>query len=1128
MDKRSATKKKRDTRWFMDIHSDWIGGQCIGAIAWAIMQIDESEGPEQSTRLDELVKSFEREATRLNLRQHKGNVEKLPLSTLSICSSPQLQKRLPNEKNLLSEVREIEKRYRKPTVLERTDHYGNLTKLERCAPSEGAELIAQMVLLSDLPAESIVNALSFFVDDVFRKMQIKSEDLVRFQSLLDDLRNPRSNTTNSLKVINRIYGHLLSQSKKAEILKNTLLDALLFWPLLILDKHPSSKPHLKSAGSFSFPVIIDVEFDGKSTVNLWMNGKMPSKEYYQFRAQVGKTFKAAKQLWRSKNGFARRRWAEVSGASVRVDFRLASEICKPAGIDPLWRDKSAEAYFVQAFLARLIDRSVNLNVGVSGRLGLNLESKKREQSLKHLPNNFSITDDDESAAELFVATRKDMKRRGEFGLIDTGNLSNDCWMKEISKSGDKFRYAASSGKFRKLILHPNNAVGDNISKKLPYLEVNYARTISSAADAAQLGGWRPHRYFRCPDIGHLIHRDQTLLPRTSHQLVLKTRAAMRCSNDTVNRLGDEHSVLAVASILQSANFTERFDQNPTPSGLSWAFMRVEKDETNLRFWHAFLDILGASDLAKYEHFLRADNSFTSELIGSILTDGDLADQLGCHPPPDIVVLFSSSCATHAVATESEREVLPLDFESVLEMLSGDVQDTVRDPYDRMIGGSRIIVLDGDVKYQNRSYFNALVKECSVDYDLLRDLSIFDFGFTVQMAFTASKRSFCDMNHAKAELERYASEDIIWKFGQFYFVPHALRSNDAGQSYDEALRDKRIANSLMPGIGASVGGGFSPAECLQVEQVREAQRYLERAKNKAKSARATSEQHEEAKKAGELVRQIGVEQVLHSRFFEMPTWGVVNKLDRNSTAFSAFEVLAYAECLLENLLRKVREGDARILPTAYTLTVKCARKDMIAKFHQKDMKAVIDLKNRIDKYFDEAESLARLCQDPDERDAWLVHVLSWKVGYIKFSMKDSKHDGIKKLAGGYPDALVDDLVAELLELISRDTPLGIYPDARTLKLLADKNNDEKIAKVIYSATVRLVPKFYETYPRLFGVLDEDERRNFLSVGDGRRFWSDRIAEALDWANENKEKIDRFPPAIRERIQRGLDVMSKHRR
>ena len=1127
MDKRSTTKKKRDTHWFMDIRSDWIGGQRIGAIAWAIMQIEENEGPKQSTGLDKLVKAFDCEATRLNLRQNNGKVAKLPLSTLSICSSPQLQKRLPKEKNLLSNVREVEKWYRRPTVLERTDHYGNLTKLERCSPSEGAELIAQMVLLSDLPAESIVNALSFFVDDVFRNMQIKSEDVVRFQSLLDDLRNPRSSTTTSLKVINRIHGHLLSQSKKADILRNTLLDALLFWPLLILDRHPSSKPHFMSAGSFSFPVIIDVEFDGKSTVNLLMSGKMPNKEYYQFRAQVDKTFKAAKQLWRSKNGFARRRWDEVSGASVRVDFRLASEICKPAGIDPLWRDKSAEAYFVQAFLARLIDRSVSLNVSVSGRLGPNIESKKREQGLRRLPSNFSITDDDETVAELFVATRKDMKRRGEFRFIDTGNLSNDRWMGEISKSGDKFRYAASSGKFRKLILHPKNTVGDNISKKLPYLEVNYARTISSAADAAQLGGWRPHRYFRCPDIGHLIHRDQTLLPRMNHQLVLKTRAAMRRSNDTVNRLGDEHSVLAVASILQSVNFTERFDQSPTPSGLSWAFMRVEEGETNLRFWHAFLDILGASDLAKYEHFLRADNSFTSELIGSILTDGDMADRLGCHPPPDIVVLFSSS---NAVATECEREVLPLDFESVLEMLSGAAQDTVRDPYDRMIGGSRIIVLDGDVKYQNLSYFNALVKECSVDCELLNDLSIFDFGFTVQMAFTANKRGFCDMNHAKSELERYVSEDILWKFGQFYFVPHALRSNEAEQSYDGALRDKRIANSLMPGIGASAGGGFSPAECLQVEQVREARRYLERAKNKAKSARAKSEQHEENVQLGELVRQIREEQVLHSLFFEMPTWGVVYELDRNSTAFSAFEVLVYAESLLENLLRKVREGDARILPSAYTLTVKCARKDMIAKFHQKDEKAVNDLKNRIDKYFDEAESLARLCQDSSERDAWLVHVLSWKVGYIRFFMKGSKHDGIKKLAGGYPDAFVDDLEAELLELISRDTPPGIYPDARTLKLLADHNNDEKFVKVVYSATARLVPKFYDIYPRLFGVLDEDERRNFFSVGGGRRIWSDRIANALDWANKSlsKEKLDRLRPAIRERIQRGLDVMSKHRR
>src|SRR5262249_32686897 len=155
----------------------------------------------------------------------------------------------------------------------------------------------------------------------------------------------------------------------------------------------------------------------------------------------------------------------------------------------------------------------------------------------------------------------------------------------VAEEQAKYRYAATSKKFRKLILHSDNVIADSERAGRDYLEVNYVRTLSAVSDAAQLGGWRQFDYPRCPDIGHLLHRDPSLLPAYEHELVVQTKTALRSSRKNAVELDDGHSVLAVAAILNHLNGEFRFEQSKVPPPLSWSFVRAVDGETDFRFWH---------------------------------------------------------------------------------------------------------------------------------------------------------------------------------------------------------------------------------------------------------------------------------------------------------------------------------------------------------------------------------------------------------------------------------------------------------------------------------------------------------------------------------------------------------------
>lgn len=1125
---RSATKG-RVTETFIGVHPLWIGAQRLGALAWAILQADPRESAQADARARRLQEQFVLEARKLGLKgdpiKAESRIEGLPLSTLALCAKPLLQDRMPAQRPLLRQLAYAFAWQTGRGVASHKDSWGKITEIERCSPADGAEIIAQMMLFSDLPGLSVASALKFFLDQSYEALLASKESKGDLQILLNELRNPTKKASQVIGTVNRICSFLLKFSRTAYVLRNAVFDAVFFWPLLVYQKEERRLASGTGYGSTSFPVLIDVDFDGKEKagtgVQILLLEHMSFAKRSALVEQIGNAFSTAKGLWRAKNGYARDRWDEVRNATCTVDFRLAQKICEGIGINPIWNDWSAEGYFVQAFLTRLIGRTVSLNVAISGKLTDPVRIKARKKTSIRLPVNFSVDTDDAQAAAEFIQARSVAERlRGN--ELDEGNsfVSSDRWMGPVGGASEKYRFAAESGKYSKLVLHPRNELSDKDVSDAPYLEVNYVQTMSAAADAVQLGGWRPFRYLRCPDIGHLVHRDPDLLPNRAHPLVTPTTQALSEARDAIIELDSGHSILSVIARLREVNFEVRPELSPTPPALSWSIVRTESNETNLRFWHTFLKAIGASDLAIWKHFANQSDEYTVGLIESILNHDKKAEQLGCTSPPDLVVIFNTKDASRASAGLDEVARMPLDFSSVVDGLKSRLIQPLRGGFQRHLGRMRVILIEEDVTYRNRSYFGALVDHASDAVDVLEKLSVFDWGFTVQLARLVCGDTFLDTNHAKVALERMVRDGVLWKYGQEYFVPHALRADRVLSGLEDARSLKRIGNALMPGIGSDHTSGYSVAECLDVERTREAGRYLRRARDAA--LKVPSLDGAVSKDSKNLVRQIGLEQELHARFFEMPTWGVVNRLVRGTFALSREDIYSYAEDLISRSAKSV-DG---ILSSAYTITASAARGAMIERFESRDYSGVFDIRSRIDELFDLAEKSANREESEGHRLDWLLNALTWKAEYL-MDLPRVKSGKILKLVGGWRQEDWDNTRSRILEICQLDEVYGVSPSPIALNRIGDEMEDVEIAKQVYFRSVVLVPRFWATYPRLFGVADRAQIGSLLSVGKGQIYWRQCIAEALAWLGGNpKNVMDRdASEEVQRRVALGVDRMKK---
>ena len=683
-------------------------------------------------------------------------------------------------------------------------------------------------------------------------------------------------------------------------------------------------------------------------------------------------------------------------------------------------------------------------------------------------------------------------------------LVRDWELGAIKGCEAKVRFARTSQRYHRLILSPDNRLAVPGGAEETYLEINYAYSLTVAADAAQLGGWRPHGYVRCPDIAYLIHTEPALLPPLDFPLVETTRNVLLTNEYSAVRLEAGHTALALAALLSQLNYVWRFARRKPPTSLSWQFIRAVPGETGTRFWHLFLKTLGASDVAIKEHFLRNDTQFTAQLIAGIISGNEQAQRLGCHEAPDLVVVFGARHLWDEGKSELERQEIPLDVTRVFRAIQAEPVIAMREPFELQIGPARIVFIDDDQTYMNTAYFKSLPSVPELP-PLIERLSLFDHGFTLQQARYVAGELVHDIVHLKSLLDRAVTRGTIWRHGGSYFVPHALRVDPPPASLELAQTYHALANSLMPGIGRSATSGYGPAECCEVEVAHEAQALLGKAleaTDGAKELTKAANDRETSARLSAVELELKCERGLHMRFFELPSWGVLTQLNRNPVCESRRDVLTYAEALL-----KQAKQYGEIDPRALTTFAQAAAKASFQAWFAGNPGMARSMAERAMEYFDQAKTLADKYSDEQTHDDWLMHVLTWRLAYLE--EHNAVASRIKRADRGlstwmYPKDMIERYQAEALAIAERSDGLGISPDISWYVARADRIEDPAEAGPLYRSAVFRQPTFFGSYLRMFGTLTRDECRRAMLSDPGNNFWRKRLHQVLIWYERNRSR------------------------
>jgi len=1110
----------------------WVLGQRLGALGWSIIETDPSESERNERAVKKLSRKFGETLSELIRIAGRNALLQLPLSTLEICSNPLIAERVPQQASTVTQILKLLAWYKQPIYHNVLDDRGRPLEIQAASPAEAARIIAQMILFSDLPALPLVGALKFFVSEVYASLLKDENRISHLQVLLDKVRTPgfeRRAIVDCVREITAILDCPNRTPNYATAIEIALLDAVLAWPLLIY-RNPDLNNSENRDRCLSLPIIVDVKFDGREDVNIRMKQSHGESNKKIVRSmltnQLRQASLVAKQLWLAKNGHNKDSRLEVENSSCSIDLRLAEEICRGTLIDPLWTERSAEAYLVQLLLSRLMRQQCGMTAAISGLIGPQLQERRRVSSSDKELKEFSLLVSDENLINRYVASRQNRHT-----FIDGDRKARDWALQQVGGGEAKFRYAAASRKFHKLILPTWNRIPHSTRSDVDHLTVNYGWSHSSVADAAQVGGWRQHGYLRCPDIGYLIHSEPELLPPLGNPFVKETRSALLGMQSAVVGLDQDHSMRSIAALLAYLNFDFRFTKKPIAPSLSWELIRAAPDEVGGRFWQIFLKAIGASDLAIKEHFLRDSAEFTVGLITSIMNGGLMAQSLGCNAPPDIVVVFGASHLWSEGLSDVERKEIPLDCWNVFEQLCEQNITPLRKPFNNVIGQSRIIFLDDDLQHQNVKYFKALPGAEPFRDELFERLSIFDNGFNLHLARHACGDFALDIVHLKDLLDEQVQNGALWRHGGLYYLPHGLRRAPPAPTLELAETYKTMSNALMPGIGSDVSGGLGVAECLEAEIVREAQDMQHKSLQILHEVQheATLAQDEELiKQVLELRRKIRCEQGLLSRFFVTPTWGVMTSINRNPICDSRSDVLMVAESLLTRA-QALGNDD----PRAYTCCAQAASNAALTALSRGDGTTAARMFEKIGKHYEQGELIASSYAAPADRHDWLMHTLTWRFytmrEYNRMASRYVKKNGVK--ARFFSKKQIDECDGKLEETFAKDIHCGIFPSVTWHNYKGDFCSDDAKASMYYRQAIYIQPNYLESYLKAFATVDGEEQRAILSGEPSSEFWTSKARRALDWYNNNSQAIVRNPslPAIaKRRLAEGAERLQKRLR
>jgi hypothetical protein len=572
--------------------------------------------------------------------------------------------------------------------------------------------------------------------------------------------------------------------------------------------------------------------------------------------------KVAKTLWSTQNG--RLRFVDelaadaMMKASLVVDMGAACAIVHAVfdssdGAPYRLSGRSAEAYWAQAVLG-LMSPGRELPLGVvTGRIQMidgveeihyveGIEKKLQYAnsagfSRVVLPLERSIV-----ASKVSESTNDLNGRDGEgeptFCLdstIDIADRPNDMLQEKRTSSASA---EPQEGSVQHAVHHFLNSL--SLSGDRKRIEINFCRSVRSAADAMQMSGWRRTAFVRLPETqrAFAIHLRRLFLlerVRSGAGLTSKDRREYDRNPWTGKETRELHKLdRYLLSDTRAIKFINRatLDANfasgaPAEIGrwLAWKdhqirggddislrgpalgilCLRATETDNEMRLWSAIAETLSASP-EWWNQFQWSGVDQAARLIAQLLGNRRANPTICATPAPDLLVLFDEGSLTQ----RRTNPIFPDDYRGQwIDLLNPTKDDSnARHPLNEALIsgeagslGTRIIVVYGESSVQPSELPESFDEE---ERDALDRLAVFRFNFSKQAAFAM-------MNYNRESDQRLVWQDVDERLktlitkqallstrGHFYVAPPLLtKLREMGGYFADPHAHLHAAKALAP-------------------------------------------------------------------------------------------------------------------------------------------------------------------------------------------------------------------------------------------------------------------------------------------------------------------------------------------
>ena len=623
------------------------------------------------------------------------------------------------------------------------------------------------------------------------------------------------------------------------------LNSLFAWPLLTLPLN------VADGLGFAFPFWVDVSFDDGSSSHPEGEAYIESDRNCQlegFRDEFRRALKTAKDLWRSQYGYQPLSWRNaVLSASVTIAGQTAGQILAPFGLKEFPLDgRSLEGYFTVAILSRFIGMPIMPPIAATGLVGRQVMRQPTDTTQD--PDAPDIESDDAAKLEQRRWLPKWLRNPSRQREISAPEPQLNFEFDVPGGVMAKIRWCHASHQFDRIILPKGFAETEAQEKVLSdYIkaaqaggEIVACKYLGTVADAAFAGAWRRHRYVRAPDIAWLMENPRFVDDRDKG--VSAVLRAMRETPSPIVHLPMAITLRDVTLTLHYLNGTWQRAQRPRPPARrSFLFFRVTSDESRSRLlftlWRA---IGGRTD--RLERLVDATDA--REVVGLVAealnAQGPTSENPEINPPDVLVFILPKDMQRPGpapnVTFRGDPHVFAGVFGDTLAHLLKPIGKKPREEVGRwpdIFGLTRILIV------QDQLLDEELPKSKSPPNDfeteILRDLAIFRYGFTQNMATLAVDQRVLNGKPIRDYLLLLVRKNLLCRIYDKYFLTDSCRQRYIHvDPHYRAQAHVRAGLACAPYLPPERLPGLAEFEARLPEMVHEAEYHFEEATRISKS------------------------------------------------------------------------------------------------------------------------------------------------------------------------------------------------------------------------------------------------------------------------------------------------------